>query len=134
MILYSSHVLEGGGKESLLVGVDPPQREGGGRMMRLERLRDLMQQSRPLERRVRPSLRNRKIRASIVGGIIAAMARLRSVAMRDVRDWIQETHSAGFRVAAGHFFLRFFDSDLVSSTPGQWQVVAGGVAGDSAIA
>src|SRR6266481_2846056 len=45
--------------------------------------------------------------------------------MRALRDWIQETHSAGFELRR-HFFLRFFDSDLVS-TPGQWQVVAGGV-------
>ncbi len=45
--------------------------------------------------------------------------------MRGVRDWLQETHSAGFELRR-HFFLRFFDSDLVS-TPGQWQVVAGGV-------
>src|SRR5437879_3846969 len=45
--------------------------------------------------------------------------------MRGLRDWLQETHSAGFELRR-HFFLRFFDSDLVS-TPGQWQVVAGGV-------
>jgi hypothetical protein len=45
--------------------------------------------------------------------------------MSDLRDWLQETHSAGFELRR-HFFLRFFDSDLVS-TPGQWQVVAGGV-------
>src|ERR1700730_6050435 len=45
--------------------------------------------------------------------------------MRPMRDWLQETHSAGFELRR-HFFLRFFDSDLVS-TPGQWQVVAGGV-------
>src|SRR5260370_12550180 len=45
--------------------------------------------------------------------------------MRGVRDWLQETPSAGFELRR-HFFLRFFDSDLVS-TPGQWQVVAGGV-------
>src|SRR6266481_2661593 len=45
--------------------------------------------------------------------------------MRGVRAWMQETHSAGFELRR-HFFLRFFDSDLVS-TPGQWQVVAGGV-------
>src|SRR6266849_5453453 len=41
------------------------------------------------------------------------------------RNWLEETHSAGFELRR-HFFLRFFDSDLVS-TPGQWQVVAGGV-------
>src|SRR2546428_12694626 len=43
------------------------------------------------------------------------------------REWIEETHSIGFELRR-HFFLRFFDSDLVS-TPGQWQVVAGGVLG-----
>ena len=41
------------------------------------------------------------------------------------REWLQETHSAGFELRR-HFFLRFFDSEFVS-TPGQWQVVAGGV-------
>ena len=45
--------------------------------------------------------------------------------MAALRDWLEETHSAGFELRR-HFFLRFFDSDLVS-TPGQWQVVAGGV-------
>ena len=45
--------------------------------------------------------------------------------MRRLHDWIEETHSAAFELRR-HFFLRFFDSDLVS-TPGQWQVVAGGV-------
>src|SRR4051812_13016671 len=45
--------------------------------------------------------------------------------MKRLRDWIEETHPAGFELRR-HFFLRFFDSDLVS-TPGQWQVVAGGV-------
>src|SRR5437660_11406402 len=45
--------------------------------------------------------------------------------MRGLRDWLQETHSAGFELGR-HFLLRVFDSDLVS-TPGQWQVVAGGV-------
>src|SRR6266568_8321521 len=45
--------------------------------------------------------------------------------LKRVREWIEETHSAGFELRR-HFFLRFFDSDLVS-TPGQWQVVAGGV-------
>src|SRR5260370_9008869 len=45
--------------------------------------------------------------------------------MRRLRDWLEETHSAAFELRR-HFFLRFFDSDLVS-TPGQWQVVAGGV-------
>src|SRR5258707_6264344 len=41
------------------------------------------------------------------------------------REWLEQTHSAAFELRR-HFFLRFFDSDLVS-TPGQWQVVAGGV-------
>jgi hypothetical protein len=45
--------------------------------------------------------------------------------MRRLREWLGETHSAAFELRR-HFFLRFFDSDLVS-TPGQWQVVAGGV-------
>src|SRR5580704_4599657 len=45
--------------------------------------------------------------------------------MRRLGDWLEETHSAAFELRR-HFFLRFFDSDLVS-TPGQWQVVAGGV-------
>jgi hypothetical protein len=45
--------------------------------------------------------------------------------MRRFNDWLEETHSAAFELRR-HFFLRFFDSDLVS-TPGQWQVVAGGV-------
>ena len=44
--------------------------------------------------------------------------------MTRFREWLQETHSTGFELRR-HFFLRFFDSDLVS-TPGQWQVVAGG--------
>ncbi len=39
--------------------------------------------------------------------------------------WIQETHSVGFELRR-HFFLRFFDSELLA-TPGQWQVVAVGV-------
>ena len=45
--------------------------------------------------------------------------------LKRVREWLEETHSAAFELRR-HFFLRFFDSDLVS-TPGQWQVVAGGV-------
>jgi hypothetical protein len=45
--------------------------------------------------------------------------------MRRFREWLEETHSAAFELRR-HFFLRFFDSDLVS-TPRQWQVVAGGV-------
>ena len=44
--------------------------------------------------------------------------------MKRFREWIAETHSTGFELRR-HFFLRFFDSELVS-TPGQWQVVAGG--------
>ena len=39
-----------------------------------------------------------------------------------LRGWLEETHSAGFELRR-HFFLRFFDSDLVSS-PDQWRVVA----------
>ena len=46
--------------------------------------------------------------------------------MKRFREWLGETHSAGFELRR-HFFLRFFDSELVS-TPGQWQVVAGGLA------
>jgi Pirin C-terminal cupin domain len=45
--------------------------------------------------------------------------------MQRPREWLEETHSAAFELRR-HFFLRFFDSDLVS-TPGQWQVVASGV-------
>ncbi len=48
------------------------------------------------------------------------MGRLR----RRFRNWMEETHSTGFELRR-HFFLRFFDSDLVT-TPGQWRVVAGG--------
>src|SRR4026209_2781193 len=47
--------------------------------------------------------------------------------MKRLRQWLEETHSTGFELLR-HFFLRFFDSDLVS-TPGQWQVVAGGALG-----
>ena len=46
--------------------------------------------------------------------------------MKRFREWLGETHSAGFELRR-HFFLRFFDSELVS-TPGQWQVVAAGLA------
>ena len=42
--------------------------------------------------------------------------------LRNFRNWLEETHSTGFELCR-HFFLRFFDSDLVS-TPGQWRVVA----------
>ena len=45
--------------------------------------------------------------------------------LRRIREWLEETHSTGFELRR-HFFLRFFDSDLIS-TPGQWQVVAGGL-------
>jgi len=41
------------------------------------------------------------------------------------RAWMEETHGAGFELRR-HFFRRFFDSDLVSSS-GQWQVVAAGL-------
>jgi hypothetical protein len=44
--------------------------------------------------------------------------------MANLGEWLEETHATGFELRR-HFFLRFFDSDLVS-TPGQWQVVAGG--------
>ena len=46
--------------------------------------------------------------------------------MRDtlhrLNEWLEETHSARFELCR-HFFLRFFDSELVA-TPGQWRVVA----------
>ena len=45
---------------------------------------------------------------------------------RPTRAWLEETHSTRFELHR-HFFLRLFDSDLIS-TPGQWQTVAGGVA------
>ena len=41
-----------------------------------------------------------------------------------LQDWMEETHSGGFELRR-HFFLRFFDSDFVT-TPGQWRVVVGG--------
>lgn len=41
-----------------------------------------------------------------------------------LRQWMGETHSTAFELRR-HFFLRFFDSDLVS-TPGQWRVVVAG--------
>ena len=48
--------------------------------------------------------------------------------MRDALErldrWLEETHSTRFELCR-HFFLRFFDSDLIS-TPGQWRVVAVG--------
>ena len=44
--------------------------------------------------------------------------------LQSPREWLRQTHSTAFELRR-HFFLRFFDSDLVS-TPGQWQVVAGG--------
>ena len=43
------------------------------------------------------------------------------------REWNERTHGPGFELRR-HFFLRFFDNDLVS-TPGQWRVVAGGTIG-----
>jgi hypothetical protein len=39
-----------------------------------------------------------------------------------LNEWLEETHSARFELCR-HFFLRFFDSELVA-TPGQWRVVA----------
>src|SRR5579863_130504 len=39
-----------------------------------------------------------------------------------LHQWLEETHVTRFELCR-HFFLRFFDSDLVS-TPGQWRVVA----------
>jgi hypothetical protein len=42
--------------------------------------------------------------------------------LKRVNDWLEETHSTRFELCR-HFFLCFFDSDLVS-TPGQWRVVA----------
>jgi hypothetical protein len=44
-----------------------------------------------------------------------------------VREWLEETHSAGFELSR-HFVLRFFESELIS-TPGQMRVVAGSAAG-----
>jgi hypothetical protein len=41
-----------------------------------------------------------------------------------LNEWLEETHSARFELCR-HFFLRFFDSELVS-TPGQFRVVAVG--------
>ena len=41
--------------------------------------------------------------------------------------WIEQTHSTGFELRR-HFFLRFFDSELVSD-PSQAKVVAGGALG-----
>lgn len=43
------------------------------------------------------------------------------------RDWLKRTHSTGFELCR-HFFLRFFDSELVSD-PSQAKVVAGGALG-----
>ncbi len=47
--------------------------------------------------------------------------------LRRWREWLEETHSVSFELRR-HFFLRFFDTDLIS-TPGQWRVVAGGALG-----
>jgi hypothetical protein len=44
-----------------------------------------------------------------------------------LRDWLEQTHSTGFELRR-HFFLRFFDSELVSD-PSQAKVVAGGALG-----
>lgn len=44
-----------------------------------------------------------------------------------LRDWLDETHSAGFELRR-HFFLRFFDSELISD-PSQAKVAAGGALG-----
>jgi hypothetical protein len=41
-----------------------------------------------------------------------------------LRDWLERTHSAGFELRR-HFFLRFFDSELISDSS-QAKVVAGG--------
>jgi len=45
--------------------------------------------------------------------------------MNGPRQWLGETHSVRMELTR-HFFLRFFDSDLVSA-PGQWRVVAAGL-------
>ena len=42
--------------------------------------------------------------------------------LHSLNEWLEETHSARFELCR-HFFLRFFDSELVA-TPGQWRVVA----------
>src|SRR5579859_5483783 len=44
-----------------------------------------------------------------------------------LRGWLDETHSRNFELSR-HFFLRFFDSELISD-PSQAKVVAGGVIG-----
>ena len=44
-----------------------------------------------------------------------------------LRDWLEQTHSTGFELCR-HFFLRFFDSELVSDSS-QAKVVAGGAIG-----
>ena len=46
-------------------------------------------------------------------------------ALDNWRGWLERTHSTSLELHR-HFFLRFFDSDLIS-TPGQWRIVAGGV-------
>ncbi|HTX39456.1 MAG TPA: hypothetical protein VME43_30770 [Bryobacteraceae bacterium] len=64
-------------------------------------------------------------------GIAAILAGLRFSGVdgaqpgRKIREWMEETHGAGFELRR-HFFRRFFDSDLVAA-PGQFQVVAIGV-------
>jgi hypothetical protein len=44
-----------------------------------------------------------------------------------LREWLEQTHSTGFELRR-HFFLRFFDSELVSDSS-QAKVVAGGAIG-----
>jgi hypothetical protein len=44
-----------------------------------------------------------------------------------LRDYLEQTHSAGFELRR-HFFIRFFDSELISDTS-QAKVVAGGAFG-----
>lgn len=44
-----------------------------------------------------------------------------------LRGWLEQTHSTGFELRR-HFFLRFFDSELISD-PSQAKVVAGGALG-----
>src|ERR1700680_1867535 len=51
---------------------------------------------------------------------------MRNAANR-LREWLEETHSVGFELRR-HFFLRFFDSEFVS-TPDQWRVVVAGAVG-----
>src|SRR5207247_2553972 len=99
---------------------DPAQRESGGARRRRAFARpDAAAVPRRCFRAAYPAGRSRRCR----GRYPRRDARL--TPMQRPREWLEETHSAGFELRR-HFFLRFFDSDLVS-TPGQWQVVAGGV-------